>query len=68
MPGKIKPLTVKDVRSHLSFLGLSLRKSDNEYRVNFHRGEEATAYYTTDLLDALDTGVAMDKERLACRS
>jgi hypothetical protein len=30
-----------------------------EYRVNFQYGQECTAYYTADLGDAYDTGIAM---------
>jgi hypothetical protein len=35
---------------------------DGEYRVNFKGGSEATAYYTNDSMDALQTGVAMTIE------
>lgn len=30
-----------------------------QYRVNFINGLESTAYYTNDIQDALDTGIAM---------
>lgn len=40
-------------------LGLSVRHRDGEYRVNFPHGTEATAYYTPDPADALDTANAM---------
>lgn len=33
----------------------------DEYRVNFIKGKEATAYYTTDIEDAIDTGLTMGK-------
>jgi hypothetical protein len=45
------------VKAELQALGLVIRKTEyGEYRVNFKGGHEATAYYTTDLADALDTG------------
>jgi hypothetical protein len=43
--------------------GMSLFTKDGEYRVNFTGGREATAYYTTDLLDAVQTGIAMRTQR-----
>lgn len=41
-------------------LGLTVRKTDGEYRVAF-RGpnNEETAYYTNDLKDAVDTARSM---------
>jgi len=38
---------------------MSLRKRDGEYRVNFRGESESTAYYTNDIQDAVNTGVAM---------
>ncbi len=35
-----------------------------EYRVNFQRGPESTAYYTNDLDDAVTTGKDMMRRRL----
>jgi hypothetical protein len=53
-------LTQKTVRAALSRVGISFRKTDcGEYRVNFRNGREETAYYTDDLSDALNTGIAM---------
>ena len=48
----------------LKGLGLSLTKklSVGEYRVNYIHGKEATACYTDDLQDAIDTGLLMWKE------
>jgi hypothetical protein len=43
--------------------GMSLVTEDGEYRVNFTGGREATAYYTNDLLDAVQTGIAMMAQR-----
>jgi hypothetical protein len=39
-----------------------------EYRVNFRGGREATAYYTNDLDDGLQTGLAMARERAKGRA
>lgn len=52
-------LTLLQVRETLWPLGLRISKWDGEYRVNFVRGDEATAYYTNDLEDALWTGLQM---------
>ena len=38
---------------------ISVRLKDDEYRVNFKSGSEATAYYTTDAKDAIYTAWAM---------
>ncbi len=54
----------KDAQKHLSSLGMSLKKTeDGEHRVNFHRGDEKTAYYTSDLHDAVSTGKAMKEHQ-----
>jgi hypothetical protein len=52
-------LTLATVRDALSERGMSIRKNDGEYRINFIGGREATAYFTNDLSDALATGRAM---------
>lgn len=52
-------MTLEQVREELGRVGVTIRKRDGEYRVNFRGGKEATAYYTTDLEDALQTGLAM---------
>jgi hypothetical protein len=52
-------LLLAEVTATLRVLGLTIRKTDSEYRVNFKGGTEATAYYTTDINDALETGAAM---------
>jgi hypothetical protein len=36
---------------------------DGQYRVNFLGGWESTAFYTLDLDDALETGLAMAAQR-----
>lgn len=55
-------LTVAMVRQSLKRIGVTIRKNQfGEYRVNLAapHGNEQTAYYTTDLQDALATGHAM---------
>jgi hypothetical protein len=47
------------VRKELRKYGIAILKVEGEYRVNFRGGKEATAYYTNDLRDAYDTGIAM---------
>jgi hypothetical protein len=49
----------KSVRKELRKYGIAILKVEGEYRVNFRGGKEATAYYTNDLRDAYDTGIAM---------
>jgi len=43
-------------RMILRALGIVIRREDGEFRVNFRGGDEATAYYTNDLDDAVGTG------------
>lgn len=47
-----------------SLTNVRIGKRDGEYRVTFKNGtreaREASAYYTTDLVDAIDTARAMD--------
>jgi hypothetical protein len=53
-------LTLSTVRAQLRLIGVVITRTEYaEYRVNFARGREATAYYTPDLDDALATGVIM---------
>ena len=41
-------------------VGFTLRKvRSGDYRVNFHDGNEAAAYYTDDLEDAVNAAVEM---------
>jgi hypothetical protein len=51
--------TIAQAKATLNFHGMVLRKTDGEYRVNFRGGKEATAYYTTDIDDAVATGIKM---------
>ena len=55
---------MRNVKEALALHSVSIRKEDGEYRVSLmeHRGtrkDEAVAYYTDDLEDALLTGLAM---------
>lgn len=49
--------TLQDARTICHRLGLHLTYSrdDDEYRVNYREGREATAYYTNDREDAIGT-------------
>lgn len=49
------------VKTELRALGITITRkpATGEYRVNFRDGLEATAYYTQDLEDALNTGRTM---------
>lgn len=53
--------TFKQAKLALRAVGITLawRGQWEEYRVNYISGLEATAYYTPDLTDAVDTGMAM---------
>jgi len=52
-------MTMKAAKAGLAVMGMTIRKRESEYRVNFKGGAEATAYYTDDLGDALGTGLLM---------
>ena len=56
-------LTLAQAKAELRPLGLVIISQDGEYRVNFRRGDEESAYYTTDLDDAVATGKDMAKRR-----
>ena len=59
-------LTMARARDQLRPLGLSItRPIGRDIRVNFTRGVEATAYYTNDLQDAVNTGRDMAERRAA---
>lgn len=58
-------MTLKEAQKYVSSLGLTLRHSFGEYRVNFKGGKEATAYYTNDIKDAVSTAECMRDEALA---
>jgi hypothetical protein len=52
-------MTIEEARRILSSRGIVLRHQDGEFRVNYVRGREETAYYTNDLDDAVRTGLVM---------
>lgn len=52
-------MTLAQAKAALRPLGIVLTKKDGEYRVNLYKGREATAYYTSDLDDAVATGKSM---------
>jgi hypothetical protein len=52
-------------RAIVAAAGCSIRRTPyDEFRVNFHNGGEGTAYYTSDLGDAVATALAMLREGL----
>ena len=60
-----RDLRLSDVRATLEPLGMTIRRTqDDEYRVNVRGGQESTAYYTTDLVDAQQTGIVMARRAL----
>jgi hypothetical protein len=59
-----KAMTLQEAKSIARHLGLTLRQvRSGAYRVNFRDGNETTAYYTTDLEDAVNTAVEMARKR-----
>ncbi|CCV14256.1 hypothetical protein [Mesorhizobium sp. STM 4661] len=56
-------LTYKAVQDVLRKAGIVMSKKGEVHRINFFSGLEDTAYYTTDLQDVLDKGLAMSKGR-----
>lgn len=60
-------MTLAQMRAALAAHGMTLRHDHGagEYRVNFRHGYEASAYYTNDRQDALDTALDMARRRAA---
>lgn len=54
-----KEITFTQAKVALAKIGMTLTKKDGEFRVNFKGGHEETAYYTSDVVDALNTGRVM---------
>jgi hypothetical protein len=52
-------MTLLDARRIAASFGCYLTRRDGEYRINLVGGSEATAYYTSDLEDAVNTARAM---------
>jgi len=60
--GRYGKMTVKEAIEILKEHSLVIKKTDyGDFRVNFKGGKEATAYYTNDLMDAVNTGVSMSR-------
>jgi hypothetical protein len=61
--------TPEIVRDQLGALGLTIERCcPRGYRVNFQDNEEITAYYTDDLQDAFETGLAMHAATIEFRA
>src|SRR5262245_42899351 len=57
-------MTLQEAKSIARHLGLTLRQvRSGDYRVNFRDGNETTAYFTSDLEDAVNTAVEMARKR-----
>jgi hypothetical protein len=52
-------VNINQTKQAIRALGLTVYRVDGEWRVNYQGGKEATAYYTDDAQDALDTTRAM---------
>jgi len=48
-------MTISQAKAVARTHGYTLRKNDDEYRLNIRGGDEATAYYTDDLDEAIST-------------
>ena len=58
-------MRLQKAKSIARHLGLTLRQlRSGNYRVNFRDGNETTAYYTDKLEDAVNTAVAMARNRV----
>lgn len=57
--------TLKEVQDKLRPHGIVVKKTGygNEHRVNYHKGDERTAYYTDDREDAHATGMKMAESK-----
>jgi hypothetical protein len=60
--------TQKEVEKIVRALGLAARVVDGEWRINFKRGAESTAYYTDDSMDAVATARLMSESREDCEA
>lgn len=56
-------MRINEAMIKLAFHGLVLKNYDGDYCVNYKHGSGATAYYTSDIEDAVERGVAMARER-----
>lgn len=57
--GMIDAITIASAKRQLAALGMTVNHNPDtdEYRVNYFKGNESTAYYTNELADALGTGL-----------
>lgn len=55
--------TLAQAKASLRAVGVTINKRHGEYRVNLRGGREATAYYASDIEDALNTGLHMAQRR-----
>jgi hypothetical protein len=61
-------MTLQEAKSIARYLGLTLRQArSGTYRLNFRDANEATAYYTDSLEDAVNTAVEMARTRNVMR-
>lgn len=60
---RLNNLRFTETRVALKVIGVTLTRKDGEFRVNLKGAAEATAYYTTDLDDALGTGQHMAAQK-----
>lgn len=56
-------MTIQSTKKRIRALGMSVRYSDGEYRVNYPNGTEGSAYYTPDGHDAYLTALQMKQHR-----
>ena len=57
-------MTLREAQAHVRKLGMVIKTTQyNEYRVNYKKGKEATAYYAADLDDAVATAEDMAKRK-----
>ena len=62
-------MTLQEAKSIARHLGLTLRElCSGDYRVNFRDGNEATAYYTDNLEDAVSTAVELARRRVVTKA
>ena len=59
MSGDQIPSLIMQIMDELRAHGILITNRAGEWRVNFRRGTDATAYVTDDLLDAFEHGRAM---------
>lgn len=56
-------LGLHQLREQLRRHAITVYLNDGEYTVNYRHGKPATAYFTNDPMDALQTGLKMAEER-----